>query len=288
MKTGMHLGIPNETYHADRTCVSSTWLKIIDSHSPWHLRSYLDSPPAPASPALAMGSAVDCLIFEPELWDKQFTVMPELNLRTNAGKAEKKKLVEWAGQQNVTLVTNTQHQEALETAKAIRTNPRMADILKRGVAQPTFVWVDPVTGLKCKCRADWYDEEDGTVYDLKTAVNASPSEFAKAIANFGYHIQQAFYSDGIRVVGKPVKRFVFCVQEKPDNRNTFKADHRLMAFYELDPEDDEAGRDAYSSALSAIDFCMTNNEWAGYNNDTIVLTRPGWAKQKDMAKVVGL
>jgi hypothetical protein len=288
LQEGMYVGIANEQYHANRTAISSTWLKIIDRHSPWHLRSYLDSPPAEPTPALAIGSAVDCLIFEPEKFNEQFIVAPELNLRTKAGREEMAALKATAAKTYQTVLKLNQHTEALETAASVRTNPRMADILKRGVPQPVFIWKDPVTGLLCKCKVDWYDEKDGTVYDLKTAREGSPSAFAKAVANYGYHIQQAFYSDGIRALGKPVRRFVFCVQEKPDDRYTFKADPRLMSFYELSQEDDDAGRDAYASALSAIDFCITNDEWAGYTDDIITITRPGWAKKSDMEQVTGL
>jgi hypothetical protein len=278
METGLHVGIANGPYHADRTAVSSTWLKVIDGHSPWHLRSYLDSPPAEPTPALRMGSALDCLIFEPERWGEQFIVAPEINRRTKAEADHK------------TIMAQSEYQEALQTAMAVRTNPRMADILATEgiVAQPVFVWIDPITGLKCKCKPDLYDQKNGICYDLKSALDASPEGFSKAVGNFGYHIQQAFYSDGIRTLGYPLKKFVFCVQEKPDGRNTFVADQRLTAFYELTPDDDEAGRDSYSSALSAISFCMTNNEWAGYTNDTVVITRPGWSKKGDMVKVVGL
>lgn len=275
---GMHVGVSNPDYHADKTACSSTWLKIVDKQTPFHLKSYLDSPPAEPTPALRMGAAVDCLIFEPKDFDKQFIVAPtDLNRRTKDGQAQWKELMA----DERTLLTADQRDEAMETAKAVRTNPIMADVLKRGVAQPVFVWKDPVSGLLCKCKLDWYDEETGTIYDLKTAVNASASEFSKAIANYGYHIQAAFYLDGVRATGKPAKRFVFAVQEKPDNRNTFAADPKLMAFYELEEEDIEAGRDAYSSSLAAINFCLVNNEWAGYTNDIITVTRPAWAKSKD-------
>lgn len=279
--TGMHLDIPNDVYHDDRTAASSTWLKLVDSKTLYHLRSYLDSPPAEKSPALLMGAAVDCLIFEPDKWDQQFIVAPELNLRTNDGKAAMAALKEQASKENKLIVRHEHHQEALATAQSVRTNPVMADILKRGVAQPVFIWDDPVTFMRCKCKLDWYDEETGTVYDLKTAVDASPDAFAKAVANFGYHIQQAFYMDGIRCLGYPAKRFVFCVQEKPDNRNTFEAHPNLMAFYELDSDDDEAGRDAYSSSIMAIQYALRNNDWPGYTNEVLQITRPGWARRKD-------
>lgn len=288
MKEGIYAGIANELYHQDRTAVSSTWLKIIDSQTPYHLRSYLDAPPPDPSPALVMGSAVDCLIFEPEEWDNELIIAPEINRRTNVGKKEWADLQAKAKKTHRRIITNKAHGEALETAKAVRMNPRMADILKRGTAQQVFVWRDPITDLLCKCKADWYDEETGTVYDLKTARDASPFEFSKAVHNYSYHIQAAFYSDGIRTCGKPVNKFIFAVQEKPDDRHTFVAHPNLMAWYELEEEDMEAGRDSYSSALAAISFCTVNNEWAGYTHHTVPLTRPPWAKKTDMENVTTL
>lgn len=284
MKIGIHKGIPNAEYHADRTAVSSTWLKKINK-SPFHLRAYLDSPPAVPTLALAMGSAVDCLTFEPKLWDEQFIVAPkDLNRRTKAGQEE------WAAlsADKRTLLTYDQFQEATMTAKATLTNPVMRDFMKSGESQLTFVWRDPVTGLLCKCRPDWYNEKSGTIVDLKTAQDASPDAFSKDIAKFGYHIQQAFYSDGIRCCGKPVKRFVFGVMEKPDGQIIQAADPRLMAFYELDQEDLDAGQDSYSSGLAAINFCMINNEWEGYTNRIVPISRPAWAKRKDVESVTGL
>lgn len=285
LKEGIHKGMSNEDYHADRSALSSTSLKLLNSKTPHHLRSYLDSPPAEPTPALRMGSAVDCLTFEPELFRKQFVVAPKsLNRRTKVGKEEWAKLCA----DKRTTLTDKEHQEALGTAKAIRSNPVWVDLSHTGEAQLSFVWRDPVTGLLCKCRPDWYDEATATVVDLKTALDADPEKFAKAVANYGYHIQAAFYSDGIRACGKPVKRFIFGVMEKPDDRNTFEADPRMMAFYELRIEDMEAGRDTYVSSLAAINFCMINDEWEGYTNSIIQITRPHWAKRDDVEEVQAL
>jgi exodeoxyribonuclease VIII len=285
MEPGIYTGMSNEAYHADRTAVSSTWLKTINAKTPYHLRCLLDSPRTDPSEALVQGSAVDCLIFEPELWDDQFIVAPELNLRTNDGRATMAKLKARAVKQGKMVIKQKGHSEALETAKAIRLNPRMADVLKRGLAQQVFVWRDPVTGLLCKCRTDWYDEEDGMIYDLKTAVSAAPDDFSKAIHNFRYHVQAAFYSDGVRACGKPVRGWVFAVQEKPDNKIIKVADPKIMAFYRLDEEDMEAGQDDYTSGLSAINFCMVNDEWEGYTNEVQTISRPGWARRSNIDKV---
>lgn len=289
MKEGIFTGIPNEEYHADRTAISSTWLKVVDKQTPYHLRSYLDSPPAAPSDALVMGSAVDCLVFEPELWDRRFIVAPEINRRTNAGKELWASLLNDAVQSKREVVNHKMHAEALVTAEAIRRNPVMADYLRRDcVSQQVIVWRDPVTGLLCKCKSDLYLADDGTLLDLKTARNAAPDEFAKAIANFGYHIQAAFYTDGYITAGLPVSRFVFGVMEKPDNRNTHEASPNLMAFYELDPADMKAGQDSYTSSLSAINFCMINDEWSGYTDHVMPIRRPPWARKHNVEQVTAL
>jgi len=279
---GRHKGIPNTVYHADRKAVSSTWLKKIE-RSPFHLKSYLDSPPEEEkSAALVIGSAVDTLTFEPELWDKEFVIAPEINKRTNVGKEQWAKLVKNCSKTNRILISNSQHSEALQAAKAIRTNPRMVDILANGRTQDTYIWKDPVTGLLCKCRPDWYDESTKTLFDLKTARDASPTEFSKAIANFGYHIQASLYSDGVRACGFPVERFVFGVMEKPDEKKGIHASPELMAFYELNPEDMQAGQDTYTSGLAAINFCLMSGEWGGYSDQILPISRPAWARRTDV------
>jgi exodeoxyribonuclease VIII len=284
---GVFSGVTNPAYHADRSAVSSTWLKKIEK-SAFHLRSYLDSPPDLSTPALIMGSAVDCLIFEPDQWDAQFTLLPELNLRTTADRHTKSVMEQEALATGKLVISHSAMEEAMGTARAIRTNPRMADILKNGKSQQVFVWVDPVTGLLCKCKADQYDEATGTAYDLKTALDGSYNAFSRAIANFSYHTSAAFYLDGIRACGLPAKRFVFAVAEKPDGRDILLASPKLTAFYELSEDDIEAGRDTYSSGLAAINFCLSNNEWPGYSDQIQVISRPVWARRTDVEQVSSL
>lgn len=286
LENGIQEGVPNAAYHADRKCVSSTWLKKIQK-TPFHLRLHLDTPPPDVTPpALLMGSAVDTLVFEPELFKKEFIIMPELNLRTKDGRSERDRLIAKCVKTNQMLIKNSDHFIALQTAKAVRMNPVMARILQRGKTQQTFIWDDPVTELKCKCRTDWYDEEDATIYDLKTAADASPEKFSKAIADFGYHIQAAFYSDGVRACNKPVERFVFCVQEKAAAGETPNSE--LMAFYELSADDMQAGIDSYTSGLAAINFCMMTGEWTGYTNQILPISRPVWARKSDVEMVTSL
>jgi exodeoxyribonuclease VIII len=287
LETGIQTGITNDQYHADRKMVSSTWLKLIDK-SPYHLRCYLDSPPKPSTPALIMGSAVDCLVFEPEDWKRHFIVTGPINRRTNAGREEWAALTKSAAETNRQVITEEGKQEAIEMANAIVSNPVMADMLSAGSAQQVFIWRDPVTGLLCKAKTDHYNPEMRAVIDLKTALAGDPASFAKAIHNFKYHVSAAFYMDGVRACGLPVDRFIFAVMEKPDDKAGTKASPELMSFYELDASDIDAGIDSYTSGLAAINFCMINNEWNGYTDQVMPISRPPWARRSDVESVASL
>ncbi len=280
-KKGMYLDISNEVYHADRTTVSKSWLDRV-AKSPLHLRQYLDTPHVQTL-ALTLGSAVDCLVFEPEMFDKLFVRSPRVGKSTKAGKAE------WAEAREDAKATNriiiechlkTDHfDDCRLMADAIMSNPLMKEILQDGVGQAVFIAQDPLTGLRRKCKTDNYHEGSNAVCDLKTAVNASPYEFARSIASYRYHVQDSYYTDIIEDVVGSAPTFMFAVLEKPDTG--VKPDSGMMAFYRLTEAEKSAGRETYLSDLAAIAFAMDTNEWAGYADTVIEIERPQWARNRD-------
>ena len=81
-----------------------------------------------------------------------------------------------------------------------------------------IVWDDPETGLRCKARIDFVSEYDGwtVVGDLKSSINAAPKQWARAVANYGYHRQAAFYLDGCNAISPHDRLFAWIIQEKDD------------------------------------------------------------------------
>ena len=117
--------------------------------------------------------------------------------------------------------------------------------------------------------------------DLKTALDAGPEGFSKHIANYRYHIQDAFYRMVFSIAsGVPVDRFIFAVMEKPDKG--IKPHKDLMAFYELTYEEVQAASNTMSSDLEALQYCMDNDTWAGYPQDVLPIMRPHWAMKNDI------
>ncbi len=137
-----------------------------------------------------------------------------------------------------------------------------------------MLWTDALTGVKCKGRPD-YVHRGGVVVDLKTTKDASPEEFAKVSARLGYHMQAAFYLDGMNAT----------LQEGEDAFNAFvivaveqKPPHGIM-IYELDDAAIDIGRRDYQRALAAWDVWQrTPGGWEGYPTAIQALSLPPWAR----------
>ena len=250
--------ISNADYHAD-PAVSASHLKEI-SKSPYHYWSrYLDPDRVAMTPTAAMrlGSLTHCATLEPDELTKRYQLAPDR--RTNAGKAA---VVEMAAA-GIEAVSEADLAQALQMADAVRSNSIAALLLVNGQAEQSFWWDDIATGMRCKCRPDWFDGE--TIVDLKTCSDASPAGFAKAVAAFHYQLQAVHY-----LAGTLAKRFIFVAVEK-----TYPF---AVGVYELDQEALVHGSIARHNALLRLQDCRAINSYPGYTDGGIqTLQLPGWA-----------
>ena len=250
--------ISNADYHAD-PAISASQLKTV-MQSPYHFWSrYLDSDRVAMTPTAAMrlGSLTHCATLEPDELTKRYQLAPDR--RTKEGKAA---VVEMAAA-GIEAVSEADLAQALQMADAVRSNSTAALLLSNGQAEQSFWWDDIATGMRCKCRPDWFDGE--TIVDLKTCSDASPAGFAKAVAQWSYQVQAAHY-----LCGTLAKRFVFVAVEKSAPFAT--------ACYELDAQAMVHGSVSRHNALQRIQDCRAINSWPGYTDGGIqTLQLPGWA-----------
>jgi len=249
--------ISNADYHAD-PAISASQLKTV-MQSPYHYWSrYLDPDRVAMVPTAAMrfGSLAHCAVLEPDELSKRYQLAPDR--RTKEGKAA---VVEMAAA-GIDAVSEADMVLAVNMAVAVHGHPTAGALLQSGQAEQSFWWDDIATGMRCKCRPDWFDGT--TIVDLKTCQDASPTGFAKAIANFGYQIQAAHY-----LAGTLATRFIFVAVEK--------AAPYAIGVYELDTEALIHGSIARHNALQRIQDCRAINEWPGYTDGIQTLQLPGWA-----------
>ena len=247
----------NADYHAD-PAVSASHLHAVAA-SPYHYWSRFinpDRPPSVQTAAMKLGSLTHCAVLEPDELAKRYGIAPDR--RTNAGKAAVAAM-EAAG---IEAVTAPEMEQAMAMAASVRSHQAAAALLRDGKAEQSFWFDDIATGLRCKCRPDWYT--GSTIVDLKTTVDASPKGFAKSVAQWRYHVQQSHY-----LAGTFAERFVFIAVEK--------SYPYAVGVYELDADAVQFGDYERRNNLQTIADCRAISEWPGYGNTVQLLSLPKWA-----------
>lgn len=230
-----------------------------------HMRQAME--PLEQTPAMQLGSLVDAMLLGG--LESQFVCAPAIDRRTKAGKEEWEQLM--ANAAGRTVVGQDLWNKA-ETMAAAVTSHRTAHYLfttkARQRNQQALVWKDDETGATCKALLDGVIFGT-TIFDLKTTQSADARDFGRTVANFGYHVQAAFYKDGWRAMTGEDLPFLFVVVES--------AAPFGVACFELDESAIIAGRQRYKSALRLWLKCRETNNWPCYDQNLQTLELPKWA-----------
>lgn len=166
-------------------------------------------------------------------------------------------------------------------AEAIKDHPIASALLDpwHGKPEVSAFWHDTTHGVDRRCRFDWLPEaRDGrlVIPDYKTAQTAEPKAFAQSAANFGYHMQAAWYMDTAHALelGDDLA-FVFIVQEKTAPY--------LVTLCELDTEAIRIGRERNDRALQVFAECTATDTWPSYSADVELISLPRWATYEGSA-----
>lgn len=237
--------------------------------SPAHLRAYLDEPGA-ATPALRLGRAAHSAVLEPDLFTGQYVRGIEGDRRTKAVKEE------WAALEAAYPGAEILSPKDYDTVAAMRDrvweHPAASALLSgEGDAELSMTWEDPGTGVLCKARWDRHSPEidGGAIVDYKTCQDASPPAFERAIFNFGYFRQGAFYLRGARARKLPIRHFVIVAQEK--------APPYAVAVYRLSAPTLDGGNELIDTLLARYAECIRSDEWPGYPEHVTEIAVPAWA-----------
>jgi hypothetical protein len=243
-----------EEYHA-ADAVSNSLLTKVDK-SPAHALAYLQGE-SETTPAMAFGTAFHSCALEPEKFDEQYAVL-DGDQRTKEVKARKEQLIG----EGKRILTAADYNSITGMVASIRQHP-LAYLLHDGMPELSMFWTDPQTGLRCKCRPDWW-RSDGILVDLKTTEDASPSGFARSVATYKYHMQAAHYCAGTRA-----DRFIFvAVEKKPPY---------AVGVYELDLLSLDEGERKRRAAMEYWASCKTAGVFPAYQDEIVTIGLPSWA-----------
>ncbi|WP_166805120.1 PD-(D/E)XK nuclease-like domain-containing protein [Nitrosococcus wardiae] len=231
---GLYADIPFEEY-LQGPGMSKHGLDLI-AKSPFHFINKEDAD----TQSLRMGRALHCAVLEPHRFAEDYAPLITVDRRTKEGKARWEAYIE--ENEGKILLNPDEHEKVRRMAEGVCTHPAASALLTGGHREVTAYWEDRDTGLLCRCRPDFLNEEMTLVADLKTCASASPGAFARAVNNYRYHVQDGWYRDGLKALGCPVEHFVFiCVENTPPH---------AVACYVLEPAAVDLGRELYRRDLN--------------------------------------
>lgn len=184
----------NAEYHSlGKEVISASGLKMIAKKSVAH---YLSSAGIKETDSMRLGTAVHAKILEPENYDNDIAVLPEMNLRTKDGRAERDAFE--ANNKGKTIIRT----DDLDTIQGIYLNYRNHPLAPRLLnnAKIEYSHYGEIQGIPIRCRPDAYVEETGVIIDVKTCQDNSPKAFRSDVFKYGYHIQAAFYCESLKKI----------------------------------------------------------------------------------------
>lgn len=181
--------------------------------SPAHYLASLEEKKEPTK-AMSFGSAYHAHVLAQD-HSKHYAVKEKVDGRSKEGKLYNESFaIENAGK---IIIDKEEHETLLKMEDALQSHDIASSLIGDATHREVAVFAtynSPASGIRLKGMIDGYDSTSGNIFDLKTAEDASPAGFRKAIWDRRYDIQQIHYNWLLNENGKPVGNFYFIAQEK--------------------------------------------------------------------------
>lgn len=196
---GIYYNMSSEDYHADPALSSSGLKKLLKNPM-----EYWDS--SPLNPdreqidtiALKNGRAFHTMLLEPEKFNNEFEIKPNVKTTTVKG-----------------MIGAGDYQDMLNAAKVINKSPLLSKLCAGGKPEVSIFWRDAETQIMCRVRFDYLTPQWGV--DYKTTTDVSKDKLAYTVADYGYHISAAMYLEGMRNASEDLgghNNFILLFQNK--------------------------------------------------------------------------
>lgn len=267
--------MPAHEYHADpcdAPSLGSTGARELIHGCPASFRYRQANPEIKEE--FEIGNAAHLLVLEPEIFESRIGRVPFDDYRKKEAQASRDDI---RASGRIPLLPK--HLEMVEGMRAsLAADPIARFAFRETEIERSMFWRDPEFGFWCKTRPDALPKSRRYLVDLKTSTSADPDDFRKAVVNFGYHQQAAWYQDGVEhVLGDRPERFAFVVVSK--------AAPYLVSTCWLDEEAIGWGAKLNRYARSVFAWCLERDEWPSFTPDisqppaAFTISLPAWARR---------
>jgi exodeoxyribonuclease VIII len=270
MKPGFYTAdqLSNADYHGGEG-VSNSGLKLIGDKTPFHFWGRYLSPDRPqfqSSKPQMIGTAIHAAALEPARFDEQY-VVGQFSARNAKGYKA------WAEEQTKHILLADEYRNVLGMRRSLHQHPVAGALLRSpGQFEYSVYANDPETGVLVRVRFDLL-LDSGYCVDLKKCQDASAFGAAKAMGNYGYFHQDAFYQDVLTwAAGEPPRGFVFIFVEE-------EWPH-AVGVYCLTMDDRARGRRLYRQNLNTYAHCLERNVWPSYSEQAVEIELNSWDRRR--------
>jgi hypothetical protein len=233
------------------------------------------------------GSLMDCLVTQPEAFEKRYAVTPETypDAKTGEPKAwnwNANVCKEWRDKQgDKEVIKPDKEEQANEALTRLRNDTRLAEFIDASKTQ-VFVmgeWHDesgvviPIKGLIDFVPAVTHPLFGKCLGDLKTGRCGAPGAWKKVCFSRGYHIQAALYLDlYCAATGEDRCDFRHVVQE---SMPPYEPGRRYMSAEMLTLGRSSPNEGGYADILRRYCACVAANQWPGWDDGPSLIE--GWS-----------
>ncbi|WP_244208770.1 PD-(D/E)XK nuclease-like domain-containing protein [Xenorhabdus ehlersii] len=217
--------------------------------------------------SLDIGTALHCLLLEPDEFGKRFAIEPKLDRRTKTGKEEAEEFS--LNNKDKIILTQEESRKLLIMRDSAMAHPIAKWCLEAtGTTESSIYWEDVATGVLCRSRPDKLIADHHWIVDVKST--ADIDRFDRTFYDYRYHVQDAFYSDGYKALTGQLPTFIFLAVSTTVNCGRYP-----VRTYIMTERAKSAGRAAYQRNLATYAECLKTNEWPGLRE----LSLPHYAKE---------
>lgn len=286
---GIYVGMRREDYDAIDAANQST-LKTMLKASPAHAR-HEKLFPKEVTDSKILGTAWHMLFLQGrQRFQSNYTIWEG---KTRRGK-EWDAFKEAAEDDGKIILTKGQADACFLMALSLREHETAARLFNRlepthGIGETVLIWDEPREigkPIRCKAMLDHFITDDSpTIPDLKSASSTVPQDLERAIANFGYDFQGAFYRRGAAALSYPNANIVLCFLDtggsgatpKPTIVNADDEERYPVRVVELDEKALARGDQFVDAALDLWRMCQSAGKWGSYPDQIESISVPQWA-----------
>ncbi len=274
-KPGIYYDVTDADYRA-LDAVNQSQLKMFAKSA--RAAKYATEFPRDSS-AFKLGRAADTLLFKPAEFDELFVEYAGSYLKDGKTWTENRSGAGWAAfkkehEGKRQILTDDEAKEARCIARACHQHQVAAGLLVDGKAHTVVLWNDELTGLLCKAQLDYWQPDAMRVNDVKTARDVEPRAWGAASFKFGYHVQAAFYIDGLSTaLDLAPEDFTFT------DIAIEKSMYPDVVCYEVSRELIAYGRHQYRGWIQRYAKCKESGHWPGIAETSFMTTEtPAWVR----------